>query len=388
MHSEFTLEFKIDYQCSGSKARTGTLSTDHGTFETPVFMPVGTQGSVKTLAPDELETTGSKIILNNTYHLYLRPGPDILKNSGGAHLFSQWKGPILTDSGGYQVFSLSDLNKVSEEGVRFQSHLDGSHHFFTPEKIIEIQKKIGADIIMPLDIPIEYPAEKKDAQSANRTTIRWALESKKAMAEIKDCYDYSQSLFGIIQGGFFKDLRKLSVEEITDMDFSGYAIGGLSVGEPKDLLFEFAAYSAGLLPEEKPRYLMGVGKPEDILECIGMGIDMFDCVLPTRVGRNGWAFTRGGRVVIKNAQYRNDMSPLDHSCDCYACRTFTRSYIRHLFNTGESLGPRLASLHNITFYHRIISEARKAIADDNFISWKKEFMTHYNTIKILEEGST
>ena len=382
------MKFKIDYQCSRSKARTGTISTDHGTFETPVFMPVGTQGSVKTLAPNELQASGSTIILHNTYHLYLRPGPDILIKSGGAHLFSQWKGPILTDSGGYQVFSLSDLNKVSEEGVHFQSHLDGSHHFFTPEKIIEIQKEIGADIIMPLDLPTKYLAEKNDVQSANRTTIRWALKSKRAMAEIKECYDYNQSLFGIIQGGFFKDLRKLSAEEITGMDFPGYAIGGLSVGEPKELMFEFAAYSAGLLPENKPRYLMGVGKPEDILECIGMGIDMFDCVLPTRVGRNGWAFTREGRVVIKNAQYLDDMSPLDDSCDCYTCRTFTRSYIRHLFNSGESLGPRLTSLHNITFYQHITYEARKAIANDNFISWKNEFMSHYNKARLLEKGST
>ena len=373
------MEFKVLHQSTNSKARIGKLSTDHGTVDTPVFMPVGTQGGVKTLSPIELQQTGSQIILNNTYHLNLRPGPDVVKKAGGSHKFISWPGAILTDSGGFQVFSLSDLNTITDEGVRFQSHLDGSFHYFTPKAIIEIQKKIGADIIMPLDYPIEYPAEKFDVQTSNRITIKWAVESKKAMAEVHGYYEYTQSLFGIVQGGIFKDLRKLSAEEIVALDFAGYSIGGLSVGEPKELLYEFAEYTADLLPDNKPKYLMGVGKPEDIIECIGMGIDMFDCVLPTRVGRNGWAFTRTGRLVIKNARYKEDFSPLDDTCECYTCATFERSYLRHLFNAGESLGPRLTSLHNITFYQRITREARKAISENNFISWKQNFLDNYNT---------
>ncbi len=372
------MEFKVLHQSTDSKARIGKLSTDHGTVDTPVFMPVGTQGSVKTLSQNELQQTGSQIILNNTYHLNLRPGPDVVKKAGGAHKFISWSGAILTDSGGFQVFSLSDLNTITDDGVRFRSHLDGSFHYFTPETIIDIQKKIGADIIMPLDYPIEYPAEKFNVQTSNRITIKWAAESKKAMAEVHDYHEHAQSLFGIVQGGTFKDLRKLSAEKIAALDFPGYSIGGLSVGEPKELLYEFADFTANLLPDNKPKYLMGVGKPEDIVECIGMGIDMFDCVIPTRVGRNGWAFTRTGRLVIKNARYKEDFSPLDETCDCYTCATFERSYLRHLFNAGESLGQRLTSLHNITFYQRIIREARKAISEDKFIDWKRNFSANYN----------
>ncbi len=373
------MEFKVLHQSTDSKARIGKLSTDHGIVDTPVFMPVGTQGSVKTLSPNELQQTGSQIILNNTYHLNLRPGPDVVKKAGGSHKFISWPGAILTDSGGFQVFSLSNLNTLTEDGVRFQSHLDGSSHYFTPETIIDIQKKIGADIVMPLDYPIGYPAKKFDVQTSNRITIKWATESKKAMAEVDDYHEHTQSLFGIVQGGTFKDLRKLSVEEIAALDFPGYSIGGLSVGEPKELLYEVADFTADLLPDNKPKYLMGVGKPEDIVECIGMGIDMFDCVLPTRVGRNGWAFTSTGRLVIKNARYKEDFSPLDETCDCYTCATFERSYLRHLFNAGELLGPRLASLHNITFYQRITIEARKAISENKFTDWKRNFLATYNT---------
>ena len=373
------MDFTIIRSDPHSKARTGRLRTAHGEVETPVFMPVGTQGSVKTLTPEELARTGTTIILNNTYHLYLRPGPDLFLSAGGAHKFCGWNGPILTDSGGYQVFSLADLSTISDDGVEFQSHLDGSSHFFTPEKIIDIQKKIGGDIIMPLDRPVAYPVGKIDAQKANRMTINWAKKSLKIFKETPEYHNYSQSLFGIIQGAFFPDLRRLSIEETVELDFPGYAIGGLSVGEPKEILYELTCLSAELLPEDKPRYLMGVGKPEDLIECIGLGIDMFDCVLPTRVGRNGWVYTKYGRLVVKNAEFKDDFTPIDESCGCYTCRNFSRAYIRHLFNAGEMLGPRLASLHNITFYQRLMAEARKAIENNCFAQWKANFLQRYNT---------
>ena len=372
------MEFTIIHSDPESKARIGALTTDHGTIETPVFMPVGTQGTIKTLSPEELVCTGTTIILHNTYHLFLRPGPELLRSMGGTHEFCGWKGPILTDSGGYQVFSLADLCKISDGGVQFQSHLDGSLHFFTPESIIDIQKQIGADIILPLDRPVPYPSEKIDVQSANRLTINWAKKSFRAFKHLPDYHKYKQTLFGIVQGGVFADLRKLAIEETVELDFPGYAIGGLSVGEPKDILYEITDISTNLLPKDKTRYLLGVGKPENLVECIGLGIDMFDCVLPTRVGRNGWVYTGTGRLVIKNSQYKDDCSPIDENCGCYACRSFSRAYIRHLFNAGELLGPRLASLHNITYYQSLMAEARKAIKNQTFAVWKEQFLKNYN----------
>jgi len=375
------VKFSIIHSDPDSHARVGRIITGHGEIETPVFMPVGTQGSVKTLSPEELECAGTTIILNNAYHLYLRPGPDLLVSAGGSHEFCGWNKPILSDSGGYQVFSLADLNHISDTGVQFQSHLDGSVHFFTPEGIIDIQKKIGADLIMPLDRPVAYPSEKIEAQTANRITLNWLKTSKAAFNRIPPYYNYQQALFGIIQGSVFKDLRQYAVEETLKLDMPGYAIGGLSVGEPKELLYEITAITAALLPENRPRYLMGVGKPEDIAECIGLGVDMFDCVLPTRVGRNGWVYTPEGRLVLKNARYRSDFSPVDAACDCYACRHFSRAYLRHLFIAGEMLGPRLASLHNITYYHRIVREARTAISENRFSAWKASFCRAMNTFK-------
>lgn len=371
--------FKVTHKDAGTKARIGKLKTDHGTVETPVFMPVGTQGTVKSLSPEELLQSNTSIILNNAYHLYLRPGEELLDSIGGAHKFCGWDGPILTDSGGYQIYSLSNLNKTSDEGVQFQSHLDGSLHFFTPERIIDIQKKIGADIIMPLDKPIAYPSDKIDAQSANRLTIEWAKRSKESFENTKGYHNYKQVLFGILQGGVFTDLRKMAIEEMTELDFPGYAIGGLAVGEPKDLLFELTDFSTDFMPEDKPRYLMGIGKPEDIVESIGMGVDMFDCVLPTRVGRNGWIYTHAGRLVIKNAEFKDDLSAIDDSCNCYACKNFSRAYLRHLFNAGEMLGPRLASLHNITFYQKLIEEAKEAVRNNNYTHWKAKFLQNYNS---------
>ncbi|MCP4725123.1 MAG: tRNA guanosine(34) transglycosylase Tgt [bacterium] len=371
------LSFQIDSISSDSKARKGVLKTSHGEFETPVFMPVGTQGSVKTLTPEELEKTGSEIILHNTYHLYLRPGADLFMNLGGAHNFSKWNGPILTDSGGYQVFSLADLNKITDDGVRFQSHIDGSYHFFTPESVIDIQKKIGADIIMPLDRPVPYPSEKIVAQKANRVTLNWLRISRDTFADSRNYHDYDQTLFGIVQGGIYRDLRKYAVEETVNIGFPGYSVGGLSVGEPQEIMYEMTDYTTDFLPKDKPRYLMGVGKPEDLVNCIGSGIDMFDCVLPTRVGRNGWVYTDEGRLVIKNAEFINDNSPIDEKCSCYACRTFSRSYIRHLFNAGEMLGPRMASLHNISYYQRLMKAARDAIIEDRYSKWKNEFLEKY-----------
>jgi len=373
------VNFKVIHRDVSSRARCGELITDHGMVETPVFMPVGTQGSIKTLTPEDVERSGTTMILNNTYHLYLRPGADVIYSMGGINSFIGWNHPVVTDSGGYQVFSLADLRTVSEEGVMFQSHIDGTYHFFTPEDIIEIQRKIGADIIMPLDRPVHYPVEKIEAQSANRITIQWAKKSLDAFHSGINYHPYEQSLFGIVQGSIFQDLRKLSIEEITMLDFPGYAIGGLSVGEPKAALYDIASFTADLLPENKLRYLMGVGKPEDLVECIEFGVDMFDCVLPTRVGRNGWAYTHTGRVVVKNSVYKSDPSPIDELCDCYACRHFSRAYIRHLFNAGEMLGPRLTSLHNITFYQRLMNSAKEAIRNDAYLNWKKQFLGMYHS---------
>ena len=366
------MRFKVEK--TESSARAGTIETDHGVIETPIFMPVGTQGSVKAVEQRELEELGAQIILGNTYHLYLRPGEDVLIEMGGLHRFMNWKKPILTDSGGYQVFSLSDLRKISEEGVLFKSHLDGSIHFFTPEKVVGIQRAIGSDIMMVLDECTPYPCEREYARRSNQLTIRWARECLEAFKNRPPLYGHQQAMFGIVQGSTYKDLRAESAKALTDMDFDGYAVGGLAVGEPVETLYELTEFSASQLPASKPRYLMGVGTPENILECVERGIDMFDCVIPTRNGRNATLFTRRGKLNMTNAQFKRDDGPADPECSCYACRNFSRAYIRHLFHAKEILALQLASIHNLTFYLWLVKESRRQIMADTFSSWKRELV--------------
>lgn len=370
------MSFKLLHKDRSSRARLGKLTTFHGEINTPVFMPVGTQGTVKALSNSELKDTGAEIILGNAYHLYLRPGLDIIRKAGGLHKFMGWDRPILTDSGGYQVFSLATLRKLSDNGAEFSSHIDGSKHILTPEKVIDIQQALGSDIMMMFDECVHYPAAKDYVEQSLALTTRWAKRSK-------DHFDKSpakgkQLLFGIVQGSTYLDLRKRAVEDLVAIGFDGYAIGGVSVGEPRSLIYEIAENAAALLPEEKPRYLMGVGMPQDILEAISRGCDMFDCVVPTRNGRNGQAFTFDGELQLRNAAYKEDFRPIDENCGCFACRTHTRSYIRHLFNTEELLGLRLVSLHNIHFYVKLIELSRKAIAESRFASFKSEFIEKYN----------
>jgi queuine tRNA-ribosyltransferase len=350
-------------------ARLGALQTRHGGIRTPVFMPVGTQGCVKSLSPQDLEALGAEIILGNTYHLYLRPGDQLLKNLGGLHHFSGWNKPILTDSGGYQVFSLSQLRKITSQGVEFRSHLNGSRHFFSPEKVVAIQQNIGSDIMMVLDECVSFDADYEYTRKSLELTTAWAKQSRKACPEKTE----NQLLFGIVQGGFFKDLRSRSASEICGLPFEGYALGGLSVGEPKEVMLDILAHTAPLLPASKPRYLMGVGTPMDILDGIAVGIDMFDCVLPTRNARNGTLFTSQGKVNIKRAQYAEDQAPLDPACSCYTCRTFSRAYLRHLYVAGEILSYRLNTIHNLAFYLRLIQEARQAIQEGCFRALHQRF---------------
>lgn len=354
-----------------SGPRRGRLTTPHGTIETPVFMPVGTQATVKTLTPEDLHRVGAEIILSNTYHLYLRPGADLVREAGGLHSFMSWDRPILTDSGGFQVFSLAKLRKISEEGVSFRSHLDGSKHFLTPEKAIETENALGADIIMCFDECIPYPADYEYAKESTALTSRWASRCKQAHQRPDE-----QALFGIVQGGMYKDLRLKSVEELTELDFPGYAVGGLSVGEPKEVMLEALDYTAPALPVDKPRYLMGVGSLDYVVEGIQRGIDMFDCVLPTRVARHGTALTSTGRVVIKNAEYSRDFTPLDPACPCYVCQNFSRAYLRHLFSAKEILGLRLVSYHNIYFMLQVMQEIREAIDKDQFEQVKKKYSSY------------
>ena len=380
------MKFEIIAKDKNTKARAGNIYTDHGDIQTPCFMPVGTQGSVKTLSPLDLQDCKAQIILGNTYYLYLKPGEEIINKIGGLHKFIGWNRPILTDSGGYQVFSLSDLNKVKDNGVQFQSHFDGSYHFFTPGKIIDIQRKIGSDIIMPLDSPAGYPSDHSTSKKANDISIKWAKISLEHFKQSSPVYDNKQTLFGICQGGIYEDLRKSGLEQMIDMDFEGYAVGGLSVGEPKQIIYDMTDFSTEILPSEKPRYLMGVGKPGDIVECIKRGIDMFDCVIPTRNGRNGTAYTARGKIVIKNAVYKEDFTPLDQDCNCYTCSNFSRAYLRHLFNAGEILVLRLLSLHNINFFISLTSKIRKAIIDNIYEDWIKEFNNQYMENGEIENG--
>jgi tRNA-guanine transglycosylase, queuosine-34-forming len=372
--------FKLIHKDRSSKARLGKLMTAHGEVNTPIFMPVGTQATVKAISNDELLECGAEIILGNAYHLYLRPGLDIIKKAGGLHKFMGWTRPILTDSGGYQVFSLAKLRKLSEEGAEFSSHIDGSKHFITPEKAIEIQQVLGSDIMMTFDECVHYPAARDYVEQSLSLTTKWAKRSKDYFLDtrykIRDTN--AQLLFGIVQGSTYLDLRKKAVEDLLAIGFDGYAIGGVCVGEPQNLMHEISSYTASLLPEDRPRYLMGMGTPVDILEAISNGIDMFDCVVPTRNGRNGQAFTWNGELQLRNATYKEDFSPIDKDCECMACRNHTRAYIRHLFNTEEILGLRLVSLHNIHFYVKLIQKSRQAIRDDRFESFRKEFAMGYN----------
>jgi queuine tRNA-ribosyltransferase len=338
-----------------SRARLGRLHTAHGVIDTPVFMPVGTQATVKTLSTADLLTCGASIVLCNTYHLYLRPGPELIRSFGGLHGFMSWSYPILTDSGGYQVFSLRELARVTEEGVTFQSHLDGSRHLLTPELAMAIQQALGADIRMSLDECTPYPATYDAARLSMERTCRWARRCLEAGR------DRHGGLFGIVQGSIYKPLRDLAAQTLVEAGFDGYAIGGLGVGEPREMMYDLVAHTAALLPSQRPRYLMGVGKPQDLLRCVRAGIDMFDCVLPTRNARNGFLFTSEGRVVIKNATYRTDERPVDPACDCYTCQHHSRAYLRHLFLAREILGLYLNTLHNVTYYLQLMQRIRHAI---------------------------
>ena len=362
------LKYELIKKSINTDARLGRVTTPHGTIETPVFMPVGTQATVKAMTPDELKDIGAQIILSNTYHLYMRPGEKLIEKAGGLHNFMHWDRSILTDSGGFQVFSLSDLRNIKEEGVTFKSHIDGSKHFISPEKDMEIQNALGADIIMCFDECLPYPCDYDYAKKSLDRTIRWAARCKEAHKNTE-----KQALFGIIQGGMYKDLREYSVQKTVELDFPGYSIGGLSIGEPKPVMYDALDWTVHLLPENKPRYLMGVGSPDCLLEGVMRGIDMFDCVLPTRIARNGTVFTSKGKLVIRNAEYAEDFRPLDDECDCYACRNFSRAYIRHLFKAQEILAARLATIHNLRFLIKLMENIRKSIKDDTFLEFRKEF---------------
>ena len=361
--------FTINNKSKISRARTGVIETDRGRIHTPIFMPVGTLATVKSVSPEELKAAGAQIILGNTYHLYLRPGCDVIERFSGVHRFMNWDRPILTDSGGFQVFSLAKLSRISEEGYAFQSHIDGSRHLLTPEKSVEIQQCLGSDIIMCLDQCLQYPAEYSETESSLELTARWAKRCKDARAES----DAGGTLFGIVQGGMFNDLRRRSLESIVEIGFNGYAVGGLSVGEPKDEMLAVADFTIPRLPEHAPRYVMGVGTPEDLVELAGMGADMFDCVIPTRNARNGQLFTRRGAINICNARFKYDMEPVDAQCDCYTCRHYSGAYLRHLYMARELLAYRLNTLHNLHYYLDLMQQIRTAIDRDAFEEFKRDF---------------
>lgn len=361
--------FSVTHRDGG--ARRGVIETSHGKIDTPVFMPVGTQASVKTVSPDEVKDTGAQIILGNTYHLYLRPGHELVKKAGGLHSFMSWDRPILTDSGGFQVFSLGPMRKISEEGVRFKSHLDGSYHMFTPEKVMEIEMALGADIAMCFDECAPYPAEYADVVKAMNRTTAWAKRCKAAH------HHPYQSLFGIVQGGVHADLRKESAAQIQEINFPGYGIGGLSVGEPKHMMYDMLEVLDPIMDPAKPRYLMGVGSPDCLIEGVERGVDMFDCVLPTRIARNGTVFVPEGKLVIRNAEYADDFRPIDENCQCYACRHFSRGYIRHLIKANEVLGIRLTSIHNLHFLQTLMADIRAAIEAGTFAQLKRAFFASY-----------
>lgn len=363
--------FKTIHTDKNSNTRTGVFTTPHGKIKTPIFMPVGTQATVKSLTPDDLKAVGTQILLSNTYHLYLRPGSDLIRRAGGLHKFMNWDRPILTDSGGFQVFSLSNLRKISDEGVEFKSHLNGEKHFMTPEKCVAIQNDLGSDIVMQLDECTHYGASYDESSKALERTALW----------LKKCFDAQQNpkqiLFPIVQGNVYPDLRLKSVELAKPYVKCGIAIGGLSVGEPKEKMYEILELINDKLPKDSPRYLMGVGSPDCLFEGVLRGVDMFDCVLSTRIARNGTAFTSSGKVVIKNATYKEDFTPLDSECDCECCKNYTKSYLRHLFNTGEILGARLLSVHNTRFLLKLMENIRKSINEDRFLEYREEFYNKY-----------
>lgn len=362
-------EFRVTHRDSLTQARCGCLTLERGEIETPVFMPVGTQATVKALSPQDLSACGARIILSNAYHLYLRPGLDVIREAGGLHRFMGWPGPILTDSGGYQIFSLATLRKIKDEGLEFQSHLDGSRHFLRPEDVVGIQRVLGSDIMMPLDECVSYPSTHHEAALAVARTTLWANRSKKEWER-----EGKGMLFGIIQGSTYDDLRQRSAQELADIGFPGYAIGGLSVGEPPDLRYNTLRSTVVFCPQDSPRYLMGVGLPEDILDAVSLGVDMFDCVVPTRYGRSGTAFTSSGKLTVRNGEFARDMRPLDEACGCLCCRDFTRAYLRHLFNAHEMLGPRLVSYHNIYFFLHLLDQARCAIRENRFQEFRDLFL--------------
>ena len=361
------IHFELIKPDQKTEARLGSIITGRGEIQTPAFMPVGTQGTVKALTPQMLKDVGAQIILSNTYHLYLRPGHGLIRRLGGLHSFMNWPGPILTDSGGYQIFSLGDLRKITEDGASFKSHIDGSMHALTPESAIEIQRALGADIMMALDECTPYPASEHQAKISLERTLRWAKRCRQAKTE------QDGALFGIIQGGMYSSLREQSVNGLLAIGFDGYALGGLSVGEPKDLMLDLVEETTPQLPEDRPRYLMGVGTPADLVSCVGFGIDMFDCVMPTRSARNGLLFTNDGKLVIKHARYREDHEPLDRLCDCYTCRNYSRAYLRHLYMAGEILAMILNTVHNVRFYLRLMERTREAIGEGRYGIFREAF---------------
>ena len=369
MEKQNAITYELLHECKQTGARRGVIHTLHGDIQTPVFMPVGTQATVKSLSPEELIDVNAQIILSNTYHLFLRPGHDLVKEAGGLHKFMNWNRPILTDSGGFQVFSLGKLRKISEDGVEFQSHIDGSKKFLSPEKVVEVQNALGSDIMMAFDECCEYPSSYEYTQKSMERTTRWAKRCKDAHKQTD-----KQGLFGIIQGGFYKDLRKKSAEDLIKLDFPGYAIGGISVGEPKE---KFLKYTAPLMPKDKPRYLMGVGTPDYLIEAAIAGIDMCDCVLPTRIARHGTALTSTGKLVVRNSQCERDFSPLDSECDCYACKNYSRAYIHHLIRTNEILGIRLLSIHNIKFLTNLMDRVRIEIEQDHLGDFRDDFYNKF-----------
>ncbi len=367
--------YELRHVCKQSGARLGVLHTPHGDIPTPIYMPVGTAACVKAMTSREMEEIGTQILLSNTYHLHLRPGEDLVKEAGGLHRFMDWHKPILTDSGGFQVFSLAGIRKIKEEGVTFQSHIDGSRHFIGPETSMDIQQALGSDIAMAFDVCSPFPCDYDTAKENMERTHRWA-ERCKAHHTRED-----QAVFGIVQGAFYKDLRIESAKALAAMDFPGYGIGGLSVGEPKPVMYEMLDEIRPYMPENKPRYLMGVGTPDCLVEGVLRGIDMFDCVLATRIARNGTVLTSRGRVVVKNNQFAHDFGPIDEACDCYACQHYTRAYVRHLFKAGEITAGRLASIHNLRFLIHMMEEIREAIAEDRFLDYRREFYERYDLTK-------
>jgi queuine tRNA-ribosyltransferase len=371
----------ISFELAGTSAgaRAGVLRTDHGAVSTPVFMPVGTQAAVKGLSPKSLEETGAQILLANTYHLVLRPGTEIIAQAGGLHGFMSWNKPILTDSGGFQVLSLADLRRISDEGITFRSHIDGSLHLFTPESVVEAQARLGADIVMSFDYCTDFPCDRGEAERAVTLTSDWSRRGAGVYGTRFDMNGYERVVFGIVQGSVYPDLRRRSADDLMETDFPGYAIGALAVGEERSVTWDITELVIDLLPEDRPRYVMGMGTPLDLVDGVSRGIDMFDCVMPTRNARNGTVFTRRGRLVLKNAAYARDFSPIDEECECHTCRNFSRAYLRHLFMAGEMLGPTLATYHSLYFYHELMRGMREAILGGRFSDWRQDFIRRYES---------